>query len=180
MKMFDEAISLSEGFLVLYPQPENYDFYFAILELSLMLGQRTYYEKYYSKIKSDELLMIGNKKVLLYYFSSISEIVFKDRESVEIDKIVEKFFAYLSDVENQQKKEKQINLENTLEQFTWNYTDILSWIEKLSEKKHFGILMMTQRLQNMHERLQTKLLYKVGFTPETDNLVLITKTKYPN
>lgn len=164
MKMYDEAIKISEEFLTIYPQPENYDFYFAALELSILTNGAACFEEYYSKIENEELLRVGNKELLFYYFFSIGEIVFKQTQSEKIDTIVNEFFTYISEFEKQQKQEEYINLENSLEQFTWNFSDMLSWADNRSNKDKIGILTMTQRMQNMLEQLQNKLLYREKFT----------------
>lgn len=177
LKMYDEAIKISEDFLGQFPDEESFDFYYAILELSIISNKPMFYDKYLKEIKVNECLTIGNKAILFDYFTSTGEIVFNLNKVIpngekELEKegadsrvgiILDKFFAKTSDFEKRL-KQKRNNNDNSLELFTWNFIDMLNWAKERNNENCADILIMTQKMQNIQEQAQNKLLYKEKFT----------------
>lgn len=177
LKMYDEAIKISEDFLGQFPDEESFDFYYAILELSIISNKPMFYDKYLKEIKVNECLTIGNKAILFDYFTSIGEIVFNLNKVIpngekELEKegadsrvgiILDKFFAKTSDFEKRLKQKRNSN-DNSLELFTWNFIDMLNWAKERNNENCADILIMTQKMQNIQEQAQNKLLYKEKFT----------------
>lgn len=131
-------------------------------------------------------MKIGNKKILFDYFSSIGNIVFNCNEGIDIDEktvdkervnnaikiVLDNFFAKASDFEERLKqKRNNNNNDNSLEQFTWKFIDMLSWAKKRNNTSCADILVMTQKMQNIQEQAQNKILYHEKFTDGNDEKI---------
>lgn len=69
LKMYEEAIKISVDFLTQFPGEESFDFYYAILELSIISNNQKFYDHYIEEINDNISLKIGKKK--FYMITSV-------------------------------------------------------------------------------------------------------------